>query len=463
MNKKLKWIIVILLIVVVAMVALKKAGVLGKDEGIKVTAEKVIKRTITETVNASGKVYPEIEVKVSPDISGEIVELNVAEGDSVKKGQVLARIYADIYSSQRDQAAAGVSQSEAQVQNSKAQLGALKATMEQAELTYNRQKLLLNDKVISRAEFEQAEQNIKSARAQYDAAIQGIKGTQASVQSARAQLNRANKDVGRATLIAPMNGIVSLLAVKKGERVVGTAQMAGTEMLRVADMNIMEVRVNVGENDIPKVHLGDSTLISVDAYTNRKFKGIVTKIASSNTTASTSSSVSSSTDVTNYEVHIRIMPDSYLDLMTDKSRRSHPFRPGMNASADIQTKTHKEVLAVPINAVTTREKNSDKQISQKEVKADEKQEDNSSNQSQPSTSDADIDEVVFILQPDKTVKKVKVKTDIQDINFIEIIDGLKGGEDIITGSYNVVSKTLKKGDKVKVVPKEQLFEVKADK
>ena len=463
MNKKLKWIIVILLIVVVALVALKKAGVFGKDEGIKVTAEKVIKRTITETVNASGKVYPEIEVKVSPDISGEIVELNVAEGDSVKKGQVLARIYADIYSSQRDQAAAGVSQSEAQVQNSKAQLGALKATMEQAELTYNRQKQLLNDKVISRAEFEQAEQGIKSARAQYDAALQGIRGTQASVQSARAQLNRANKDVGRATLIAPMNGIVSLLAVKKGERVVGTAQMAGTEMLRVADMNIMEVRVNVGENDIPKVHLGDSTLISVDAYTNRKFKGIVTKIASSNTTASTSSAVSSSTDVTNYEVHIRIMPDSYKDLMIEKSGRSHPFRPGMNASADIQTKTHKDVLAVPINAVTTREKNSDKQIAQKEVKVDEKEEDNSSNPSQPSTSDADIDEVLFILQPDKTVKKIKVKTDIQDINFIEIIDGLKGGEEIITGPYNVVSKTLKKGDKVKVVPKEQLFEAKGDK
>ena len=417
MNKKLKWIIIILIIIVVSMIVLKKAGVFGKDEGTKVTAEKLIKRTIIETVNASGKVYPEIEVKVSPDISGEIVELNVAEGDSVKKGQVLARIYADIYSSQRDQAAADVSQSEAQVLNSKAQLGALKATLDQALLTYNRQKQLLQDKVISRAEFEQAEQAMKSSRAQYDAAVQGIRGTQASVQSARAQLMRANKDVGRATLIAPMNGVVSLLGVKKGERVVGTAQMAGTEMLRVADMNIMEVRVNVGENDIPKVHLGDSALITVDAYTNRKFKGLVTKIASSNTTASQSSQVTSSTDVTNYEVRIRLLSDSYKDLLNDKNRKSFPFRPGMNASADIQTKTHSNVLAVPINAVTTREKNSDKQVSRKEVKVDDKEENNSDDQSQP-VSDADVEEVVFVLQADKvTVKKIKVKTDIQDINW----------------------------------------------
>ena len=460
MSKKLKWIIIILLVVVVAMVAMKKAGVFGKDEGTKVTSEKVIKRTITETVNASGKVYPEIEVKVSPDISGEIVELTVAEGDSVKKGQVLARIYADIYSSQRDQASAFLDQSEAQVQNSKAQLGALKATMDQADLTYRRQKQLLNEKVISKAEFEQAEQSIIAAKAQYNAALQGIRGTQASVQSARAQLSRANKDVGRATLIAPMSGIVSLLAVKKGERVVGTAQMAGTEMLRVADMNVMEVKVSVGENDIPKVALGDSALITVDAYNNRKFKGIVTKIASSNTNATQSSQASSSTDVTNYEVHIRLLSESYNDLMNDKGMKAHPFRPGMNASADIQTKTHKDVIAVPINAVTTREKNADKQIKNKDSKADDKEDENTQ---APSANDADIEEVVFILQPDKTVKKIKVKTDIQDINFIQVIEGLRGGEEIITGPYNVVSKTLKNGDKVKVVPKEQLFETSANK
>jgi HlyD family secretion protein len=453
MNKKLVWIIGILVLLVVVMVVLKKKGVIGKAEGIKVTAEKVGRRTIIETVNASGKVYPEVEVKVSPDISGEIVQLNVAEGDSVRKGQVLARIYADIYNSQRDQAAAFVNQSQAQVANSQAQLGALKATLDQSEVTYKRQKQLLDEKVISRAEFEQADQAYKTARANYNAALEGIRGTQASVQSAQAQLMRANKDVSRATLVAPMDGVVSLLAVKKGERVVGTAQMAGTEMLRVADMRVMEVRVNVGENDIPKVNLGDSALIEVDAYTNRKFKGLVTKIASSNTTAATGSQVASYTDVSNYEVRIRILPESYRDLLEGKNATRSPFRPGMNASADIQTKTHTNVLAVPINAVTTRDKNGDKPNNGKE--------NNKDNNNEPASTAAmdELEEVVFLIQPEKaTVRKVKVRTDIQDINYIEILGGITGGEEVVTGPYNVVSKTLKEGDKVKQVQKEQLFE-----
>jgi HlyD family secretion protein len=457
MNKKLIWIIVGLVVVIVTLILLKKNGVIGKAEGIKVTAEKVVNRTITETVNASGKVYPEIEVKVSPDISGEIVELNVEEGDSVRKGQVLARIYADIYSSQRDQAAAGVIQTQAQVLNSTAQLEALKATLDQAEVNYNRQKQLLDDKVISRAEFEQADQAIKTARAQYNAAVQGIRGSRASVQSAQAQLARANKDVSRATLIAPMDGVVSLLAVKKGERVVGTAQMAGTEMLRVADMNVMEVRVNVGENDIPKVNLRDSALVEVDAYSDRKFKGIVTKIASSNTTAA-QAQLSNNTDVTNYQVHIRLLPESYGDLLEGARSRTSPFRPGMNASADIQTKTHSNVLSVPINSVTTRDKNGEKKTEGKE----ENKEINNENAPKP-TNDEDIEEVVFVLQPDRlTVKKAKVKTSIQDINYIEIVDGLKAGDEVISGPYNVVSKTLKEGDKVKVVPKEEVFETTSE-
>jgi HlyD family secretion protein len=457
MNKKLIWIIGSLVVIVILLIVLKKAGIVGKQEGIKVTTEKASVKTIIETVNASGKVYPEIEVKVSPDISGEIVQLNVEEGDSVKRGQVLARIYADIYTTQRQQAAAGVSQSQAQVSNSQAQLGALKATLDQAEVTFNRQKQLLDDKVISRAEFEQADQAAKTARAQYSAALQGIRGTQASVQSARAQLARANKDVSRATIVAPMDGVVSLLAVKKGERVVGTAQMAGTEMLRIADMNSIEVRVDVGENDIPKVHLGDSALVEVDAYNKRKFRGVVTKIASSNTSASQSAT---GTDVTNYKVYVRILPESYKDLIDPSKPKSFPFRPGMNASADIQTKTHTDVLAVPINAVTTRDKNSDKSP---QADKDDKNKNNSSNnnsQDDRPVNDEDIEEVVFVLQKDGTVKKVKVRTDIQDINNIEILAGLKAGDEVVTGPYNLVSKTLKDGDKVKVVPKDKLFEDK---
>ena len=457
MSKKLIFIIGGLVLLILILVILKKKGIIGKEPGIKVTTEKVSRRTIIETVNANGKIYPEVEVKVSPDISGEIVQLNVAEGDSVRKGQILARIYADIYSSQRDQAAAVVTQSQAQVSNSEAQLGALKATLDQAEVTYKRQKQLLDDKIISRSEFEQADQAIKTATANYNAALQGIRGTKASVQSAQAQLMRANKDVGRATLVAPMDGVVSLLAVKKGERVVGTAQMAGTEMLRVADMSVMEVRVNVGENDIPKVHLEDSALVEVDAYANRKFRGIVTKIASSNTTAAQSSQSSSTTDVTNYEVHIRLLPSGYQDLMVDNKTGKSPFRPGMNASAEIQTKTHANVLAVAINAVTTRDKNGDKQNVNKEN--NEKDNSNSNNSSNSSVNADDLEEVVFVLQPDKiNVKKFKVRTDIQDINYIEILGGLQGGEEVVTGPYNVVSKTLKEGDKVKVVSKEELFE-----
>ncbi len=453
MSKKLIWIIGGLAAVIVIMIILKKAGIVGKEEGLKVTTEKVIARTISETVNASGKVYPEVEVKVSPDISGEIVELNVEEGDSVKRGQVLARIYADIYSTQRQQAAAGVSQSQAQVSNSQAQLGALKATLDQAEVTFNRQKQLLDEKVISRAEFEQADQALKTSRAQYNAAMQGIRGTQASVQSARAQLSRANKDVSRATIVAPMNGVVSLLAVKKGERVVGTAQMAGTEMLRIADMNSIEVRVDVGENDIPKVHLGDSALVEVDAYNKRKFRGVVTKIASSNTAAAQLGSTGS--DVTNYKVFIRLLPESYKDLIDPKKPKAFPFRPGMNASADILTKTHADVLAISINAVTTRDKNADKA-----PKTDKDKKDDNNARETAHLSDEDIDEVVFVLQKDNTVKKVKVRTDVQDINYIEILAGLKPGDEVITGPYNLVSKNLKEGDKVKVVPKETLFDDK---
>ncbi len=453
MNRKLLWIIGSLVLIVILLIVLKKTGVIGKEDGIKVTTEKVVSRTITEAVTASGKVFPEVEVKVSPDISGEIVELNVQEGDSVKRGQVLARIYADIYSTQRDQAAAGVTAQQAQVGNAQAQLAALKASLDQSEVTFNRQKQLLDDKVISRAEFEQADQSLKTAKANYNAAQQVIRGNQASVQSARAQLQRASKDISRTTLTAPMDGIVSLLNVKKGERVVGTAQMAGTEMMRVADMSVFEVRVDVGENDIPKVHFGDTAVVEVDAYSKRKFKGLVTKIAASNTTAA--NAASSSADVTNYKVHIRLLPESYQDLIDPTKPRTFPFRPGMNASADIQTKTESNVLAVPINAVTTRDKNDTGKKSDKE-KADSKDK----SFEPASSSEEEMEEVVFVMQPDSKVKKVKVTTGIQDINHIKIISGLKVGDEVVSGPYSVVSKTLKAGDVVKVTTKDKVFETK---
>ncbi|MEO5983895.1 MAG: efflux RND transporter periplasmic adaptor subunit [Ferruginibacter sp.] len=462
MSKTLKWIIFSLIVVAILLVVLKKTGAIGKEEGVKVSTEKVTKKTIIETVNASGKVYPEIEVKMSPDISGEIVELNVVEGDSVKKGQVLARIYGDIYATQRDQAAAIVNQQEAQVANTTASIGALQAQLEQAKKTYDMQKELFDEKIISRNEFNTAEAALRSAQATYNAAKQGIRGGEAGVQSARAALAKANKDISRAALIAPMDGVVSLLNIKKGERVVGNSMMAGTEMMRIADLNKIEVRVDVGENDIPKVHLGDSASIDIDAYYNRKFKGIVTQIASSNTGAATQSALNTGTEVTNYKVYIRILPDSYTDLIDPRKPKAFPFRPGMSASADIKTKTHENRLAVPINAVTTRDKN-DTLSGNKKVTDNTKPSDEMSNANESSSNSDDLEEVVFVVQKHSKVnkvKKVKVRTDIQDINYIEILGGLKEGEEVVTSPYNVVSKTLKDDMTVKVVPKNELFEVK---
>jgi HlyD family secretion protein len=304
--------------------------------------------------------------------------------------------------------------------------------------------------VVSRSEFEQSQQAYLAAKATYNAALQGIKANQAAIQSAQANLNLASKTESRTTITASMDGVISLLEVKKGERVVGVAQMAGTEIMRIADLNSIEAQVDVGENDIPKVKLGDSALIEVDAFNNRKFKGIVYKIANPVPASSSTTSTSSSTTVTNYQVHIRLLPDTYRDLI--RKGQPFPFRPDMTASADIQTSTHDGVLSVPLNAVTTRDKNSNAAP----VKKDDQSTDQPDQQATVSTDD-DIQEVVFILKPDGTVKKISVKTDIQDINYIEIKSGIKEGDMVITGPYDVVSKQLSDGQKVKVVSKQELL------
>jgi len=452
MNKKVKWILIGMAVLIVVLIVWK--AVAGPaDTGIKVAVEKATKRTIIETVNASGKIYPEVEVKVSPDISGEITELNVQEGDSVTKGQVLARIYADVYSSQRDQAAAQVTQSQATVANSAASLEALRAQLELDKQAYDRNKQLYDEKVISKAEFEQVESRYRSSQAQYKAAQQNIRSLQAGVQSTRTQLEMANKNLGRATIVAPMSGVISMLNVKRGERVVGTAQMAGTEMMRVADMSKLEVRVDVGENDIVKVSIGDEADVEVDAYSNRKFKGVVTQIASSTSKGATPGV--STNDVTNYEVHIRLDPMSYADLIDPGKPKKFPFRPGMNANADIKTTKKDNVVAVPITAVAARVKGSDKNIDQK--KKESKRDAESEDVNTDAISD-ELEEVVFVVNKEGKVEKRVVTTGIQDINYIEVRSGLNGGEEIVAAPYNAVSKTLKTGTKVKVVPKDKLFE-----
>jgi HlyD family secretion protein len=448
MNKTVKWILIGVGIVAVFLVVAKvMAGSSGSE--VKVTVEKVSKKTIVETVNASGKVYPEIEVKISSDVSGEITELNVQEGDSVVKGQLLARIYADIYASQRDEASARVAQSQATVANSQASLGALKAQLDQDKTAYDRNKGLYDQKVISKAEFEQFETKYRSSQAQYNAALQNIRSLSAGVTSAQTQLSAANKNLGRTTIVAPMSGIISMLGVKKGERVVGTAQMTGTEMMRVANMNALEVRVDVGENDIVKVSIGDSADVEVDAYNNRKFKGVVTQIAAS-TLKTGSSSTTTANDVTNYEVHIRLDPSSYADLVDPKQPKKLPFRPGMNASADIKTSIKTNVIAIPIIGVAARDLNDENGEKKKDPTIPEDE--------MTTTVPDELKEVVFILNKEGNVEMRTVKTGIQDINNIEILSGLKEGEQVVTAPYNAITKTLKTGTKVKVVAKDKLFE-----
>lgn len=458
MKKKWIWVIVSLVVAIVILLSLKAAGVIGQEESTKVTVEEASLRTITEIVTASGKVYPEVEVKISPDVSGEIVELMVQEGDSVRKGQLLARVYADILATQRDQAAAGVNQQLAQVQNASASLASFKARLDQTERQYLRQKKLFDEKVISRLEFEQAESAYLTAKADYSAAQQSIRSGQAGVQSAQASLQRANKDLGRTSVLSPMSGVVSLLNVKKGERVVGNSMMAGTEMMRIADLRVIEVRVDVGENDIPKVKIGDTADVEVDAYNKRKFKGIVTQIASTNRGAGGTTQVTT-TDVTNYEVRIRLDPASYKDLIDPARPKNFPFRPGMSASADIRTKTHFNVLSIPINAVTTRDKND---TGTSVVQQEKEKASSGEVTAEGSTVSAteELEEVVFVLEADGKVKRVAVRTDIQDMSHIELLSGVKQGDKVVTGPYTVVSKLLRNGMKVKVVSKEELFEIK---
>ena len=439
MKKKTKIVLWSIGILVIGFIV-SKLLINNDGDKISVTTDKAAIRSITETVTASGQIYPENEVKISPDISGEVVELNVEEGDKVEKGQVLARVYADMYALQRDEAAARVNQSKATVANSEAAIGALKSALDQAQQIFDRNKKLFADKVISALEFENYAAQLTVAKANYNAGLQNINSLKAGVKGTLSSLISANKNLERATITAPMSGIVSSLLVKKGERVVGTAQMAGTEMMKVADMNILELRVSVGESDIVKVNIGDVAEIEIDAYSNRKFKGHVTKIASSVKAAAPGVNTN---DVTNYEVRIRLEKQSYNDLLDPVHVNKLPFRPGMNASAEIKTKQKDDILTVPIAAVSARAINTENAI--KKV-----------NEDPSSTTEKDREEVVFIVTKEGTVQKRVVITGIQDVNFIEVVSGLKNGEEIVTAPYNAISQTLKDADKIKIVTKEAL-------
>lgn len=447
MKKKTLWWIIGSMVVLLLILIL--IGKNGNDEGTKVAVEKAATHTITETVTASGKIYPEVQVKISPEVSGEIIALNVQEGDSVQRGQVLVKINPAVYNSMVNQAAATVHQSQATAQNSNEMMAQARSQYELALATYNRNKRLYQDKVISALEFEQAEASYRGAKATYEASRASSSGGHFGVEGARAGLTQAQENLQKTTIVAPRSGVISQLGVKLGERVVGTAQMAGTDMLTIADMSRLEVRVDVSETDIAKVKIGDTTIIDADAYRNRKFKGVVSRIdVSSQNSTSTLATASPTDQVTNYTVRIYILPESYADLAATLPKGKFVFKPGMSASVEIQTRRERDILSVPVNAVTTRDWPDS-------LKNKKKQEESLENN--------DIRQVVFVYNAaTKQVSLRDVKTGIQDNQYIQLLKGLTAGEEVVIAPYGAITRTLKDKSKVKVVKKESLFEEKKE-
>ncbi|PKV75552.1 efflux RND transporter periplasmic adaptor subunit [Pontibacter ramchanderi] len=434
----------LVLLLVLALVA-KKAGWIGKEDGTEVVLADVKRTEIVEKVSASGKVQPETEVKISPDVSGEIIELTVQEGDSVVKGQLLVRIRPDNYKSLVDMQTAGVNQARANLAQSKARLAQTRANFAQIEQNYQRNKSLYDQKVISEAEYQQIKAQYEAGKQEIESLAQSVRAAEFSIQNAQASLNDARENLNKTTIYAPVSGTVSKLNVERGERVVGTSQMAGTEIMRIANLNNMEVRVNVNENDIIRVGMGDSVIVEVDSYTSRdeKFKGIVTSIAN------TAKDAASLEAVTEFEVRIRLLNESYSHL-ADKNAR--PFRPGMTASVDIITARKSNVLSVPLSAVTTR---SNKPAKAAGEDGEEKEADKNAEEA-PVAPAGPVEEVVFVHETNNTVKAVKVKTGISDFDNIEILSGLEEGQKVVSGPFRAVSKTLKDGAKVAVKDEKSL-------
>ncbi len=472
-KRTLLYVILGVLALLIVVAALKARN---KPKGEEVTTEKVKRRTIRETVSASGKVFPETEVKISSDVSGEVVDLFVQEGDSVVAGQILAKIRPDEYQSavERGQAAVNSAQSQRQissatVQSSSAQIDQLKADknrvsaqLEAARNAHKRNEKLFKEGVISEQDFETSQSNLRTLESSLAASEAALKAAETNlsstrenvrvaefgISSAQATLKELRTSLQKTVITAPVNGIVSKLNIEKGERVVGTLQMAGTEMMRIANLHSMEVQVEVSENDILKVGLNDDADIEVDAYLGRKFKGKVTEIANSaSNVGSVVAGASLNTDqVTNFVVKIRIDPSSYTDLLQNGKR--YPFRPGMSASVDIYTNSVEDVLSVPIIAVTARG-DEEEEKKTKDDDAEEQGPNNAKSDKKAEEAESKVKEVVFVAVGD-TVAMREVKIGIQDNDFIEIVSGLKEGEPVVTGPYSAIARKLKGGTRIRL-------------
>ncbi|CAM2982065.1 HlyD family secretion protein [Flavobacterium succinicans] len=419
MSKKTIYILLAVAVVLIGtLVGLSKSGVFGnKDQGTEVEIANVSASTIVETVSATGKIQPEIEVKISSEVSGEIIALNVKEGQVVKKGDLLVKINPDLYTS-------GYNRTVSNLSGSKAVLNQSEASFKEAKANYDRNKSLYDKGIISRADWDKAIASFEVAKANKQNAYY-------NVQSASATVLEAKDNLGRTTIYAPADGTISVLNVELGERVLGTQQMAGTEILRVANLNNMEVEVDVNENDIVKIKVGDEANVEVDAYLKKQFKGVVTSISNSASSALTAD------QVTNFKVKVRILKDSYQDLLQGKPATYSPFRPGMTATVDIITNTKTNILTVPISSVVVK---SDTAAVQ-EIKVEDPNED------KPKPKSDKKFECVFVKVGTKAKIRV-IKTGIQDDTNIEVLSGLKKGDVVITGPYTTVSKDLNSGDKV---------------
>ncbi len=444
-KKKRRWVLPVLILAIGAMVAAAYFQSKNKKSGTEVELAEAELRKIHETVSASGKIFPIQEVKISSDVSGEIIDLYVKEGDSVRAGQILVRIDSEVYASAVERGNASVAGSQSRLEqarasatSSEANISTLRTQLDQAKNVLNRSKKLFEEGVIAEAEYENAQAEVNRLEASIQASIAtaasanaSIKSAQSDVQSAQASLKELRTNLSRTTIKAPSSGVISVLNVEQGERVVGTAQMTGTEMMRIANMNTMEVQVEVSENDILRVSLADSVSVDVDAYLDRRFSGVVSEIANSAVNTGTGASLTSD-EVTNFIVTIIINPDSYRDII---DAGKIPFRPGMSASVDINTET-KECITVPIQAVTTRDKEAFNKAKKSKKKVD-----------LDDLDEEDLAEVVFIKQAD-TVSMVKVVTGIQDDEFIEVQEGIKEGDVVVSGPYSVVSRKLEEGEEV---------------
>ena len=435
-NNTLKYALIGIAIIVVLLVIGKSMGWFGKEVTLKVAVEKPTRRTLIETITANGKIQPVIEVKISPDVSGEIVELAVKEGDRVNKGDLLVKIKPDTYVS-------GLERAEASLNSANARLVQTEAQLQTAKLAYDRNKELFAQKAISQSDFESAESQYKVAKGDYDAA-------RYSVKSADATLKESRESLAKTTIYAPVSGTISKLNVEKGERVVGTMQMAGTELMRLANLNNMEVRVDVNENDIVRVKYNDTALIEVDAYMGRKFKGIVTQIANS-----ASVQGSSADQVTSFEVRVLLLEDSYADLT--KKGITNPFRPGMSATVDIQTKRKENVLTLPIQAITIQADSSKNDMAMKSDGEGENKDEAKATKAESKKSDKPK-EIVFVVNKNNKVKQVPVTTGIQDDTYIEIISGALDSMDVVVAPFSVISRRLKDSTLVQKVPKDKLFD-----